>query len=156
MKVPAAGNSICLICFPSCCFSSLLGIRFPHLFGHYSEAPLQGWRFFLGETLLCCLDDARCEGRTQGLSLRHSPLRPDIPSLRCLVLPWFCPWPLSMPLYLPLLLLLFPVIGNINILEVVHWKCRPRGTPSAPAGFRVVASPSCWIALKGLACGIHP
>ena len=95
MKVPVAGNSICLICFPSCCFFSLLGIRFPHLFGQYSEAPLQGWRFFLGKTLLCCLDDARCGGRTHRLSLRHSPLRP----VDCGA--WFCPLPALVPCLCP-------------------------------------------------------
>ena len=91
----AAENSIFVICFPSCCFFSLLGIRFPHLIGQYSEAPLQGWRFFLGETLLCCLDDARCGGRTHRLSLRHSPLRP----VDCGA--WFCPLPALVPCLCP-------------------------------------------------------
>ena len=161
MKVPAAGNSICLICFPSCCFSSLLGIRFPHLFGQYSEAPLQGWRFFLGETLLCCLDDARCEGRTQRLSPRHSPLRPVIPSLRCLVLPGSCPCPLLLPLYLPLLLLLLllvpaPASAPAPVPALV-FPCRSGGYRH---GADCIWSPCCCLPYvldraQCLACGLN-
>ena len=57
--------------------------------------PCRDGDSFLGKTLLCCLDDARCGGRTHRLSLRHSPLRP----VDCGA--WFCPLPALVPCLCP-------------------------------------------------------
>ena len=106
------------------------------------------FRFFFGETLLCCLDDARCEGRTQRLSLRHSPLRP----VDCGA--WFCPHPALVPclcpcicpcscscfcscLLLHLLLLPSQLLSFLAVQEAT-------GTEQTASGLRVVAFLMCW------------